>query len=105
MGYYRQSIEDFSRKAKLIYNISSLSSGNVSKSNHKLEKTKGQKSSSETIPWSKDHANIISEFTEELKSPKTMSYPDFTKPFIAHCDASEKGLVAVLYQEIDGKMK
>ena len=35
-----------------------------------------------------------------------MSYPDFTKPFIvAHCDASEKGLVAVLYQEIDGKMK
>ena len=34
-----------------------------------------------------------------------MSYPDFTKPFIAHCDASEKGLVVVLYQEIDGKMK
>ena len=49
--------------------------------------------------------NIISEFIEELKSPKTMSYPYFTKPFVVHCDASEKSLGAVLYQEIDGKMK
>ena len=34
-----------------------------------------------------------------------MSYPYFTKPSIAHCDASEKGFGAVLYQEIDGKIK
>ena len=34
-----------------------------------------------------------------------MSYPDFTKSFIVHYDASEKGLEAVLYQEIGGKMK
>ena len=61
---------------------------------------KVEKSSSELIIWSKDHANIISEFTKELKSPKTVSYPDFTKPFIAHCNASEKGLGTVLYQEI-----
>ena len=66
---------------------------------------KGQRSSSELILWSKDDTNIISEFIEELKSPKTMSYPDFTKPSIAQCNASEKGLRIVLYQEIDGKMK
>ena len=105
LGYYRQSIENFSQKAKPIYDILSLPSENLSKSNHKLKKTKGQKSSSEPILWSKDHANIISEFIEELKSPKTMSYPDFTKPVIVYCDASEKGLGAVLYLEIHGKVK
>ena len=105
LGYYRQSIENFSRKAKPIYDILSLPPENVSKSNHKLKKTKEQKSSNEAILWSKDHVNIISAFIEELKSPKTMSYPGFKKPFIVHCDASEKGLGAVLYQEIDGKMK
>ena len=100
LGYYRQSIENFSPKAKPICDILSLPSENLSKSNHKLKKTKGQKSSSKPILWSKDHANIISEFIEEL-----MSYPDFTKPFIVYCDASEKGLGAVLYQEIHSKMK
>ena len=105
LSYYRESMQNFSRKAKPIYDILPLPSENVSKSNHKLKKTKGQKSSNEPILWSKDHANIIFEFTEELKSAKTMSYPDFTNPFIVHCDASEKDLGAVLYQEIDGKMK
>ena len=50
---------------------------------------KGPKSSNEPILLSKDHIDIISEFMEELKSPKTMFYPDFTKPFIVHCDVSD----------------
>ena len=28
-----------------------------------------------------------------------MAYPDFSKPYILHTDASEEGLSAVLYQE------
>ena len=90
---------------KPTYDILFLPSENVSKSNHEFKKMKGQRSSSELILWSKDDTNIISEFIEELKSPKTMSYPDFTKPSIAQCNASEKGLGIVLYQEIDGQMK
>ena len=99
MGYLRQSIKNFSRKAKPIYDILSLLPENVSESNHKFKKTKGQKSSNEPILWSKDHANIISELIEELRSPKAMSYADFTKPFTVHCDASEKGLGAVLFKK------
>ena len=38
LGYYRQSIENFSQKTKPIYDILSLPSENVSKSNHKLKK-------------------------------------------------------------------
>ena len=49
LGYYRRSIENFSWKAKSIYDILSLLPENVSKSNHKLKKMKGQKSSNEPI--------------------------------------------------------
>ena len=34
-----------------------------------------------------------------------MSFPDFEKPFIVYCDASETGLGSVLCQNQDGKLK
>ena len=53
------------------------------------------------VKWSQ---NIVLEFINELKSPKVMSYPDISKPFVVHCDASEKGLGVALYQKIEGIM-
>ena len=43
LGYYRQSVENVSRKAKPIYDVLSLPSENVSKSNHKSNKSEGTK--------------------------------------------------------------
>ena len=40
-----------------------------------------------------------------MKSPEVMPYPDFNKPFSFHCDASELGLGAKLYQEQEGQLK
>ena len=34
-----------------------------------------------------------------------MAYPDFSHPFVLHCDASEDGLGAVLYQEQENKLR
>ena len=46
---------------------------------------------------------IVNETTDYLQSPRFLVFPDFTEPFILHCDASEKGLGAVLYQKREGK--
>jgi len=37
-----------------------------------------------------------------LSSPPVLGYPNYTRPFELHVDASNKGLGAVLYQESDG---
>ena len=39
------------------------------------------------------------------KIPQVMAYPDFSLPFIIHCDASKSGLGAVLYQKQNDKIK
>ena len=63
-----------------------------------LKKFKGQR----IIEWKNwVHKRSIKEnFIEELKSPKTINYPDFTVNY----DASEQGLWAVLSQEQNGQM-
>ena len=39
---------------------------------------------------------------DHLKSPEVIAYPDFELPFFMTCDASNKGLGAVLYQKQQG---
>jgi len=106
IGYYRSSIKDFSRKVKPLYDLLSQPKPIDKSRSNASKKTLGQKSSKEKIThWLPEHKGIILDIIEYLKSPEVMGYPDFEKPFVIHCDASETGLGAVLYQEHNDQLK
>ena len=65
----------------------------------KTKKKNIQRPSSDTVEWTSEHQETLEELLEYLKEPPVMAYPDFSLPFILHCDASEMGLGAVLYQD------
>ena len=106
VGYYRSFIRDFSKKAKPLYDLLCKDkSGNVEVGKKKGKKKNVQRASSDIIDWRPEHQEIVNSLLELLKNPPVMAYPDFSLPFVLHCDASELGLGAVLYQERDGKLR
>ena len=71
----------------------------------KAKEGKKQTNSKTVINWKPEHQAAVNEVIDYLKSPEVISYPDFQHPFVVHCDASETGLGAVLYQKVDDKLK
>ena len=99
LGYYRTYIKDFSRKVKPIYDL-------LQHTDEKKPKTgKKQLDSRTKIEWTDELQKIVEDLVEYLKSPEVIAYPDFSKPFVVHTDASQEGLGAALYQEQDGKLR
>lgn len=74
ISYYRHYIANFSRIAKPLYDLLSA---------EKTEKGK---------------------LIDFLSQPSVLGYPDYEQPFILHCDASQEGLGAVIYQRQQGKL-
>ena len=99
LNYYRSSIRDFSRKAKPLYDLLAEPKEKITKQKRASSNKKRQKPSSQPIIWTEQHQNILENLIESLKSPEIMAFPDFTLPFLVHCDASENGLSAILYQK------
>ena len=99
IGYYRSFVQDFSRKEKPLYDL-------LCKGEEKGKSKKSvQRPSSDKIVWLQQHQDIVEALLELLKEPPVMAYPDFSLPFVVHCDASETGLGAVLYQEQDTRLR
>ena len=96
LGYYRNFVKDFSRKLKPVYEL--------------LKKEEGQDGSKyvkskKIIQWTPEHQKIVEEVVEYLQSPEVIAFPDFNIPFLVHCDASQAGLGAVLYQKQKDKIR
>ena len=51
------------------------------------------------------HQKAVERLFDHLVSPPILGYPDFSKPFVVHTNASREGLGAVLYHKQDGKMR
>ena len=90
LSYYRQYIQDFSRIAKPLYDL--MAGPDPLASSHR-------------VTWTEEHQKRLDMLIDRLTSPPVMAFPDFTKPFVLHTDASQEGLGAVLYQEQDGKLR
>ena len=93
LGYYRTYIKDFSRKLKPVYDLLQTKEG----SKKMNSKTK--------VEWTAEHQKAINDVIDYLRSPEVIAYPDYELPFVVHCDASELGLGAVLYQRKDDKLR
>lgn len=111
LSYYRQYIPNFSSIAKPLYSLltkektpgTKVKESSVNRSRGKWKKS-NQLPSSQQISWTEQHQEVLCQLLEYLLSPPLLGYPDFEKPFVLHCDASQEGLGAVLYQRQQGRL-
>ena len=97
-GYYRGYIKDFSRTFQPIYQLLKSRSKDAGANGKKV-----QRNSKLPIEWTAAMQEVVDKTIDYLKSPDFLVFPDYSQPFILNCDASEKGLGAVLYQKREGK--
>ena len=109
LGYFRHYIQDFSKIVSPLYDI--LKFGETSESLQLVSKNKrkslntNQLPSSHKVEWKEIHKKVLEILLDKLVSPPIMAYPDFSKPFFLHTDASQEGLGAILYQQQQDKLR
>lgn len=81
-SYYRRFIQNFSRIAKSLYDL-----------------TKQNRD----FCWTEETQRSFDKLKESLTTPPIIKHPDFTSPFILHTDASDFAVGAVLAQNDDQK--
>ena len=50
------------------------------------------------MEWERKHQSAINTLLNQITNPPLLAYPDFSKPFIFHTDASGQGIGCALYQ-------
>ena len=91
LGYFRRSIPNFSQIAKSLYSL--------------IKGTDQTSRSKQPINWTEKHQVSLNQLLTHITSPPILAFPDFTKPFILHTDASGSGLGCALYQLQEDKLR
>ena len=73
VGYFKRYIPNFSKTTSPLY---------------QLLKGQPEKSRKTPIEWEKKHQSAINILLNQITNPPLLAYPDFSKPFILHTDAS-----------------
>ena len=108
LGYYRSYIQGFSTIAKPLYALLKPEQQLPPKEGQKPAKTQNQSGhphSKQKIQWTTEHQGTLEKLLGFLVTPPVMAFPDYSKSFIVHTDASQDGLGAVLYQRQQGKLR
>lgn len=98
LGYHRQYIPNFSSIAKCLFEL-------LRSPKTPSDRGKNTVSSSTSIKWEDKHQHALNSLINSLTSPRVLTYPDWTKPFVLFTDASKDGLGAALYQEHDKELR
>ena len=102
VGYYRRYIQNFAKIAHPLFQLLNSEDGTRT---HKNKQHHGTVPSSQPVIWMEQHQKAVETLLDHLVAPPILGYPDFSKPFVLHTDASQEGLGAVLYQKQDAKMR
>ena len=105
LGYYRTYVKNFSIKLKAVYDLLQVDNSVGSGKAARRKNSQKQLDSRVKIDWTSEHQKAIEEIVAHLKSPAVISFPDFSQPFLIHCDASQLGLGAVLFQKQEDETK
>lgn len=97
-GFYRKFVAGYSRIAYPLLKLIRYVGGK--------KKSKKGKQKLEYVPfvWGQEEQTAFDRLKERLTNAPVLVYPDPDKPYTLHTDASRKGIGAVLYQEVGGKL-
>ena len=93
LSYYRRYTRNFAKIIKPIYGLLTTK-GNTRQLPSRTLVNRGSAQQA-----------ALEEVVGNLSNPPIMAYPDISKAFILHTDASREGLGAVLYQKHEGVMR